>query len=43
MLYTHNVGIQMNQKELTETFMISNWKNPFGLHGLNKKIQRCKG
>ena len=27
MVYTHNIGIQMNQKELTETFMmISNWR-----------------
>ena len=27
----------MNQKELTKTFMmISNWKNPFGLHDLYK-------
>ena len=29
----------MNQKELTETFMmISNWKNPFDLHGLYESI-----
>ena len=32
---THNIGIQMNQKELTKTFMmVSNWKNLFGSHGL---------
>ena len=25
----HNIGIQINQKELAETFMVfSNWKNP---------------
>ena len=34
-LYTHNISIQINQKELTKTFiMISKRKNPFGLHGL---------
>ena len=38
------IGIQMNQKELTKTFvMISNWEKPFGLHGLYKMIQRFKG
>ena len=30
----------MKQKELTKTFMmISNWKNPFGLHGLYKHFR----
>ena len=42
-----NVGIQMNQKEPTKTFimfmMISNWIKPFGLHDLHKTIQRFKG
>ena len=34
----HN-GIQMNRKELTETFMmISNWKNLFDLHDLYTNI-----
>ena len=36
----------MNQKEPTKTFvMISNWKKPFGLHGLHKKYSalRVKG
>ena len=38
------MGIQMNRKELTKTFMmISNWKKTFGLQGFNKKIQRFKG
>ena len=37
-------GIQMNQKELTKIFMmISNWKEPFGLHGLYRITQRCSG
>ena len=37
-------GIQMNRKELTNTFMmIFNWKNPFDLCGFYKIIQRCKG
>ena len=28
-IITHNIGIQMKQKELTKTFrIISNWKNP---------------
>ena len=32
------MGIQMNQKELTKTFvMISNRKNPFVRHGFYKK------
>ena len=31
------MGIQMNHKELTKTFMIiSNWNKPFGLHELYK-------
>ena len=35
------MGIQMNQKKLTKTFMIiSNLIKPFGLHGLYKNIQR---
>ena len=35
------MGIQMNQKELTKTFMMnSNWKKHFGLQGFQKKIQR---
>ena len=35
---TYNIGIQMNQKELTKTFMIiSNWIKPFGRHDLFKK------
>ena len=34
----------MNREELTKTFlMISNWKKPFGLHGLYKNDQRLKG
>ena len=29
----------MSRKELTKIFMvISNWKKPFGLHGLNQSI-----
>ena len=27
----------MKQKELTKTFMISNWNKPFGCHGLHQK------
>ena len=39
-----NIGIQMNQKELTKTFiMISNLKKIFGLHDLYNLIQRCRG
>ena len=39
MSQTDNIGIQMNRKELTKTFtIISNWKEPFGLHGLYKNI-----
>ena len=34
--YPHNIGIQMNQKELTKTFMISNCLKPFGLYDLYK-------
>ena len=35
----YNIGIQMNQKELTKTFMmISTWKKPSDLHGLHKHI-----
>ena len=38
------MGIQMNQKEVTSTFMMNfNWKNPFDLNGLYKIIQRRKG
>ena len=38
------MGIQMNQKEQTKTFiMISNWKKPFGIHEFLKNIQRFKG
>ena len=34
----------MNQKELTKRIMmISNWKKPFGLHGLHEENQRFKG
>ena len=29
--------------ETTTFMMISKWKKPFGLHGLNKQIQRFKG
>ena len=37
------IGIQMNQKDLTKTFMmIANWLKPFGLHSLYKNIQRFK-
>ena len=33
-------GIQMNQKELTKTFMmISNWIKPFGLYGLYSALR----
>ena len=43
MAETHNIGIQMNQEEQTKTFMlISNWKNPFCLHGLYKNCQSFK-
>ena len=36
---THNVDIQMKQKELAKTFrIISNWKKTFGLHGLYKNM-----
>ena len=36
-----NIGIQMNQKELTKTFIkISNRKKPFAFHHFQKKIQR---
>ena len=39
-----HIGIQMNQKELTKTFMmISILKKPFGLQGFHRKIQRFKG
>ena len=35
---THDIGLQMKQKELTKTFMmISNWEKTFGLHGLYNK------
>ena len=39
------MGIQINQKELTETFMSYDFKlkNTFGLHGWYKIFQRCKG
>ena len=38
------MGIQMKQKELTETFMlILNRKKPFDLHGLNKNVLELKG
>ena len=33
----------MNQKELNKTFVILNWKKPFGLYGLHKKNQRFQG
>ena len=34
----------MNQKELNKTsMMISNWKNPYGLHGSDKNISALKG
>ena len=38
MAYTHNIGIQMNRKELTNTItMISNWFKAFGRHDIHKK------
>ena len=38
------MGIQINQEELTKTFMmISNRNKPFGLHAFLKLIQRFKG
>ena len=38
------MGIQMNQKELSETFMlISNWIKPSGLHGLYTKYSALWG
>ena len=41
MAVDHNIGIQMNPKELTKTFMtISNWEKNLGLQGFHKKIQR---
>ena len=31
----HNIGIKMKRNKLTKAFLInSNWKSPFGLHGL---------
>ena len=33
----HNLGIQMNRKELIKPFITnSSWKSPFGLHDLYK-------
>ena len=44
MAVAHNIGIQMNQEELTKTIMmISNRKKTFGLQGFHKEIQRFKG
>ena len=38
-MQTHNIGIQMDQKELTKTFMtISNLLKPFGLHDYIQNI-----
>ena len=35
--WTHDIGIRMQREELTKPFMrITNWKQPFGLHGLYK-------
>ena len=40
----NNIGIQINWKEITKTFMtISNWKKTFGLQGFQKTNQRFKG
>ena len=37
-VYTHNIGIEMKRKELTETFMmISNLTKPFGLPRFTQK------
>ena len=40
---THNIDIQMNRKDLTETFMIiSNWKKQLSIRMVYTKIiQRC--
>ena len=39
MVVAHNIGIQTKREELTETFMMtSNWKQPFGLHGIYRNI-----
>ena len=46
MVLDHNshIGIQMNWKELTKTFMqISNWSKTSSLHDLNKNISALKG
>ena len=40
----HNTGNQMELKKLTKScMMISNWKKPFGLHGLYKDIAALWG
>ena len=42
--YTYNIGIQMNRKEITKTFMmISNWKKHLVFMVYTKIYQRCKG
>ena len=42
--WSNNIVIQMNQKELTKTFMmIWNWNKPFGLHEFTEIFQRFKG
>ena len=44
MAVDHNIGIQMEKKELAKAFMmISNWKYSFGLHVFYKLIQLFKG
>ena len=37
------MGIQMKQKELTKTFMITNWKKPLGLQDLYQDISALWG
>ena len=40
----YNIGVQMNRKELTKTFMvISNWKNPLVSKVCMNVFQRFKG
>ena len=38
-VYPYNIGIQIKQKKLTETFiMMSNWEKRLLFHGLYKHI-----
>ena len=43
-LTVRNIGIQMNRKELSKSFMMfSHWKKPFDFHDLYKQLQRIRG